>query len=270
MLVPIQISGKKPPLFFVHGLHGIMWLGTTFARVLGQDQPLYAIHANGIDGRRPAIDNLDDMVRAYVEDIHGARPIGPLRVGGMCQGSVAAIEIARALRDRGRQVGPVILADPGVYPSARWRDLFKEDSTIDVQDPQIARRLYEQVRTHLLDHVSQPFNDRPFDPADPGQVHFAVLAGVASIVAFTRHTPMSFAGPTEVVLSTSGATGFFNPQVPWPKILPGPRVVVVLPYDHTRLLRAGRDHLARAVKFLIDEGPELEKAAQQQAAPAFA
>jgi thioesterase domain-containing protein len=270
VLVPVQTSGKKPPLFFVHGLHGVMWLGATFARALGPDQPLYVIRANGIDGRRPVMDNLDDMVRAYVEDIHGARPIGPLRIGGMCQGSVAAIEIARALRDKGRQVGPVILTDPGVYPSARWRDFAKEDAAIDARDPQIARRLYEQVRSHLLDHVSQPFNDRPFDPGDPAQLHLATLAGVASIVAFTRHTPMSFAGPTEVVLSTSGATGFFHPEVPWPKILPGPRAVVVLPFEHTQLLRAGREHLARAVKFLIDEGPELERAAQQQFVPAFA
>ena len=270
MLVPIQTSGKKPPLFFVHGLHGIMWLGATLARGLGQDQPLYAIHANGVDGRRPVIDNLEDMVRAYVEDIHGARPIGPLRIGGMCQGSVAAIEIARALRDRGRQVGPVILADPAVYPSARWRDFIKEDDAIDARDPQIARRLYEQVHNHLLEHVSQSFNDRPFDPGDPGQLHLATLAGVGSIVAFSRYTPMSFAGPAELVLSSSGATGFFNPQIPWSKMLTGPRVVVVLPYDHTRLLRAGREHLARAVKFLIDEGPELERAAQQQFVPAFA
>jgi thioesterase domain-containing protein len=269
VLVPIQTSGEKPPLFFVHGLHGVMWLGTTFARILGQNQPLYVIHAEGTDGRRPAIDNLDDMVRTYVEDIHGARPIGPLRIGGMCQGSVAAIEIARALRDRGRQIGPVILADPAIYPSARWRDFIKEDAPIDARNPQIARRLYEQVRTHLLDHLSQPFNDRPFDPGDPGQLDLATLAGVGSIVALTKHTPMSFAGPAELVLSSSGATGFFNPQIPWSKMLTGPRVVVVLPYDHNGLLRAGREHLARAVKFLIDEGPELERMAQQQAVPAF-
>src|SRR6266852_3377663 len=53
MLQPVQTSGTKPPLFFVHGLHGVMPLGRIFAEGLGPDQPLYAVHANGIDVRRP-------------------------------------------------------------------------------------------------------------------------------------------------------------------------------------------------------------------------
>ena len=38
MLVPIQPSGSKPPLFFVHGIHGVMFVGSSFARVLGPEQ----------------------------------------------------------------------------------------------------------------------------------------------------------------------------------------------------------------------------------------
>src|SRR6266704_1754680 len=97
MLVPIQTSGNKAPLFFVHGLHGVMPLGPTFAEVLGPDQPIYAIHANGVDGRKPVTDTMPDMVLDYVADIEEARPTGPLVVGGMCEGSHAAIEIARAI-----------------------------------------------------------------------------------------------------------------------------------------------------------------------------
>src|SRR5262249_15269010 len=47
MLLTIQASGSKRPLFFVHGLHGVMTLGSSLARALGPDQPIYAIHANG-------------------------------------------------------------------------------------------------------------------------------------------------------------------------------------------------------------------------------
>src|SRR5262245_28906270 len=97
MLVPIQSSGQKPPLFFVHGLRGVMPLGSTFARVLGPEQPFYALNASGIDGTRPVLDNTQDMVRAYLEAIRGARPVGPVRIGGMCAGALAAIEIAREL-----------------------------------------------------------------------------------------------------------------------------------------------------------------------------
>ena len=63
MLVPIQTSGHKPPLFFVHGRPGIMPVGPALSRVLGPDQPLYVFHASGIDGRGPVIDNVPEMVR---------------------------------------------------------------------------------------------------------------------------------------------------------------------------------------------------------------
>src|SRR5216684_2114686 len=116
MLVPVQPSGSKPPLFFVHGLHGVMPLGTGLARVLGPDQPLYALNASGIGGHGPVLSTVRDMALAYAAEIQQARPIGPVVVGGMCDGSLAAIEIARELQERGRNVGPVILADPTIIP----------------------------------------------------------------------------------------------------------------------------------------------------------
>ena len=52
MLVQIQTTGTKPPLFFVHGLRGIAFsLGANFARALGMDQPVYVINANGVHGQ---------------------------------------------------------------------------------------------------------------------------------------------------------------------------------------------------------------------------
>jgi thioesterase domain-containing protein len=53
MLLPIQTSGDEPPLFFVHSLHGVMPLGPSFAAMFGSEQPLCAIHADGIEGRSP-------------------------------------------------------------------------------------------------------------------------------------------------------------------------------------------------------------------------
>src|SRR5436309_9742935 len=103
MLVPIQTSGDKLPLYFLHGRQGVMPLSRFLAEGLGPDQPLYAIHANGIDGRMPVIDDMRKMVLAYVEQIQCARLSGPLVIGGMCDGSLAAIEVARELQENGRQ-----------------------------------------------------------------------------------------------------------------------------------------------------------------------
>src|SRR5437763_13596142 len=116
MLVPVQPSGTKTPLFFVHGVQGVMVLGSSFASVLGPDQPLYIINANGMDGRQPVIDNVEDMIQTYVQEIEGARRTGPVRIAGMCSGCLIAIELARSLQQKGRQTGAVILADPPAVP----------------------------------------------------------------------------------------------------------------------------------------------------------
>jgi thioesterase domain-containing protein len=117
MLVPFQTSGTKPPLFFVHGLRGITFaVGPNFARELGLDQPVYVINANGMDGRQPVLNDVPEMVLAYYSDIQRARPTGPLRIAAMCSGCLIAIELARRLREDGRQTGPVILADPPAVP----------------------------------------------------------------------------------------------------------------------------------------------------------
>jgi thioesterase domain-containing protein len=267
MLVPVQTSGNKPPLFFVHGLHGVMTLGRTLARVLGPDRPIYAIHASGIDGRRPAIDNVRDMVSAYAKEIHGARPMGPILIGGMCSGTLAAIEVARELQQRGRQVGPVFLADPPPLSPGYNKQSFARNPV----EPQVARQLYQAVHNALLKQASRPYNDMPFDAKDADELHVAALAGVGSLLALNRHIPIPFPGPVALILSDQGvAAGFFHPQMPWDELLPGPRVMHVLPWDHEELFQLGREQVARALNFMLEETPVFEAIAESQMEPSLA
>ena len=250
MLVPIKTSGTKPPLFLVHGMIGDVGSATPFANALGPDRPLYAIHANGTDGREPVIDNMPDMVRAYVEQIRGARPTGPVHIGGFCSGGLAAIEVVRALQEEGRQVGPVMLADPPPVPpgfNARNRG-------IDPRDPAVAEALYRSARARLSNRPPSSYKDSlPFDPRDPRQLHAATLAGVGSLIALCRHVPQPFSGPAQVIVSALRAARFFHPASPWHTLLPGSRMVHVVPWDHEEFFRSGAEHVARVFKFLLEE-----------------
>src|SRR5438105_766785 len=112
MLQPIRTSGSNPPLFLIHDQHGVVPFGSAFARALGSDQPPYAIRATGMDGRPVARYDVEAMLRTYIAEIHGARPMGPLLIGGLGAGALAAMALAAALNESGRQIGPVILLDP--------------------------------------------------------------------------------------------------------------------------------------------------------------
>src|SRR5262249_29622703 len=148
MLVPVQTSGAKPPLFIVHGLVGVMAMGQFLAQALGPEQPLYAIHANGIDGRETKPGRVTDMARSYVEEILAAPVSGRLLIAGMCTGALAAIEVARELEVRGRKAGPVILIDPPTVPPG----FIPHNQTIDPRNRLVASQLYQRVRGQLSSH----------------------------------------------------------------------------------------------------------------------
>jgi thioesterase domain-containing protein len=256
MLVPVQPAGTKPPLFFVHGMYGVMPLGGIFVRVLGSDQPLYAIHANGIDRREPTIADFDGMVAAYIAQIEQVRPAGPLRLGGMCTGCMVVVEMARRLREKNRRMGPVILADPPPMPIG-YR---KEIQANDLRQPHIARQMYEQAEELLKAYASRPYNTMPFDHRDSQQLHAAVLAGVASLTAVAKYVPRPFSGFAELIVSAKYALRFFHPQMPWHTLLRGPRIVHVLPWEHRDMFQAGREEVARLLKFMLDRPSTTEDA----------
>jgi thioesterase domain-containing protein len=206
---------------------------------------------------------MKDMVRAYVEEIRDARSAGPVVIGGMGDGSLAAIEVARELVKIGQQVGPVILTDPPVAPGTR-----RVPSELG---PEAKRQLYERVRQNLLSYASLSENDLPFDSRDPQQLHRAALSGVGSMLAFGRHVPTPFPGPAQLILCAKLAADFFHPQMPWHKLLSGPRMVHILPWDQVGLFRAGCEHVARGLKFLLGEASTLQivSANQELDAPAI-
>jgi thioesterase domain-containing protein len=248
MLVPVQPSGSKPPLYFVHGLIGVMPIGRFLKDSLGPEQPVYAVLANGMDGREAATGNLKDMARAYAEEILATRPRGPLVIGGMCTGGLAAIEVARELQARGEELGPLILADPPTVPPG----YIRQNHGVDPRNPLIASQLYERVRGQLLNHALRPYNDLRFASDDKEKVHFATLAGVNSLVALSTHVPEPFPGAAAAILSAERAAGFFHPQMHWIKLLPRKLIAHVLPCNHMEVFRSARHDFVRVLKFILD------------------
>lgn len=264
MIVAVQPSGPNPPLFLMHGVSGITPLSSTYARALGPQQPLYIVHANGIDGRQQVIDNMPELVRAYVQDIQRLRPVGPLLIGGVCEGSLAALEVARGLQEQGRQVGPVILGDPQPVPPGYDRRNY----TANIQDPVLIRHVHKRVCEALLEHASRPYTDLPFDPNDPQQLDVAAAAGVATIIAFGRHVPRPYDGPVQLILSQERAPAFFSAQTPWQDLLRGPRMVHVVAWPHQEVFRSGREDFARALQFMIAQRGAWETPPEPQRASA--
>jgi thioesterase domain-containing protein len=245
VLVPVQTSGARPPLYLVHGMLGLMPLGPFLARHLGPDQPIYGINANGINGSEVKTCDAAAMVIAYVEEVLDAQPSGPLLIGGMCAGGFIAMDMASELQARGREVGHLILLDPPAMPLGDVR----ANRSIDLRNPFIAAQVHERATGRLLQHDPR---DIPFDTNDRQRLHLATLAGVNTMVALCKHVPKTFSGKVTAILSLQRARGFFHPRTRWAELLSQQPMAHVLPCSHDEIFKSARHDLARVLKFVLE------------------
>lgn len=128
-LVSIQPRGSRPPFFWAHAVGGHVLCYRNLSRYLGDEQPVFALEASGLDGKRAPLRRIEEMARRYVSEIVAAYPEGPCYLGGLSFGGLVALEMARELRARGREVALLVLLDtthprraPALRTGATLRD----------------------------------------------------------------------------------------------------------------------------------------------------
>ncbi len=101
-VVPLRTGGHKPPLFFIHGLDGEIWIFRDLAKHLGPDQPVFGIQYTGASPGSPV--SIPELARSYIREIISVAPHGPILLGAYCLGAATAFEIAQECRRQGRRV----------------------------------------------------------------------------------------------------------------------------------------------------------------------
>ncbi|MBD2166911.1 hypothetical protein H6G04_21200 [Calothrix membranacea FACHB-236] len=110
-LVPLQPNGNKPPLFCVHGAGESVLYYRDFAKYLGTDQPVYALQAIGVDGKKAPLTRVEKMAAHYIKEIQTIQPQGPYFLGGYSFGGLVVWEMARQLTAQGQKVALLALFD---------------------------------------------------------------------------------------------------------------------------------------------------------------
>src|ERR1051325_10054788 len=103
-LFPIQPHGSKPPLFCVHAAGANVLIYRPMARHLGDDQPVYALQAQGLDGRSKPSKHVEEMAAHYVKEIRAFQPDGPYYLLGASFGGLVLYEMAHQLLAQGQEV----------------------------------------------------------------------------------------------------------------------------------------------------------------------
>ncbi len=130
VLVPLRQRGSAPPLYLVHGRLAQALVSPHFLDLLGDDQPVWAFQARGLDGMQEPHATIEAMAADYVDEIRIRQPDGPYFLGSLCIGVFVAIQMARLLRASGEAVLPLLLLDPPVRPFAMHASRVTEDAML--------------------------------------------------------------------------------------------------------------------------------------------
>ncbi|MEM8805160.1 MAG: alpha/beta fold hydrolase [Cyanobacteria bacterium P01_G01_bin.38] len=124
-LVPIQTRGTRRPFFF-HGGSADALTWARFSRLLGADQPFYALQRPDLDGRAVTYATVETLAAKCVEEIRMVQPNGPYIIGGHCFGGAVAFAIANQLQAQGEAIASLVMIDaycPNALPNAPLRQL---------------------------------------------------------------------------------------------------------------------------------------------------
>lgn len=199
VLIPLRKSGRKPILFLLHGAKGQAFVSPHFLETIGEDQPVYAFQATGLDRSRMRRYTIEEMAAEYVRAIDQVQGGGPYFLGSLCAGSLVAIEMAKQLREAGKIVGPLLLIDPPVIPPG------------DRPWPTRMRRLLRLGRRRLLFRIRSNKKEIKrlkkrhgqgriaLDPNDVSSLDAAVRVAMDFELALMKHKLTPYDGPALVL-----------------------------------------------------------------------
>ncbi|KIK78971.1 hypothetical protein PAXRUDRAFT_162584, partial [Paxillus rubicundulus Ve08.2h10] len=103
-IVPLQLTGRKTPVFMVHPGMAEVLIFVNLAKYFQNERPFYALRARGFELGQPFFTTTDEMVSCYTAAVKRTQPHGPYAIAGYSYGGVIAFEIAKRLEAMGDKV----------------------------------------------------------------------------------------------------------------------------------------------------------------------
>jgi acyl carrier protein len=189
VILPLWRNGGEIPFFMVHGRNGQAFVSPHFMRLLGDDQPVWAFQARGLDGSTEPHDSIEAMADEYLAEMRKVRPHGPYFLGSLCAGVFIVTIIARKLREDGETVLPLLLLDP---PNS-------------VFQPGYLSLTREQFEHKMRTRKANGGSGGPVD--DPAYMQALMRTVLAFERAIATHRPHPYDGDVFLLSSTARTQG---------------------------------------------------------------
>jgi thioesterase domain-containing protein len=228
-LVTLAPQPADRPVYLVHPVSGSVFCYLPLARLLGGR---WSCRAFASPAPPPGSAVLEDLARRYAAQIDPSaqRPV----LGGWSLGGLIAGEMARQLRERGRELGPLVLIDACVPGSARHDEdvvsAFAEDFAIMTGQPEAAARVLTAPAGQREEQLWELMRQQ--DPElDTGDARRRLDTFRWHSEAFAAYEPGGKVPGPALVLTTTDATD------DWSRWIDGPVRIERVAADHYGLLR---------------------------------
>jgi amino acid adenylation domain-containing protein len=262
-LVPLAAGGPGLPFFCVHPAGGVVFRYADLARALSPDRPVYGLQSLGLGDSDPQ-ESIEEMAATYLEEILAVQPEGPYLLGGWSLGGAVALEMARRLRETGREVGLLVMIDAAAPWSIERRpDPGQDDAGFVLErlaaelDPAAGEALRAEAgklqglsSEERLEGIVAAAKGAGLLAADLGTEPVRRLVRVyrTNETAFAKYRPAPWAGRTLLVRATEGVMRM-EPSLGWDGLLTGELEIVTLEGTHqTILLEPGVQDLVRVLR----------------------
>jgi thioesterase domain-containing protein len=239
-LVGIRETGRRPPLYLVHGLGGEIGYFYNLAGYLNPDQPVF-----GLQAPMEPFTQLEAMAAQYLAEVRRHQPRGPYLLGGYCVGGCVAYEMAQQLTEAGESVQLLAIIDavtPNLQPVI----------------PPLGQRMRRWVRKHpreiapaLKRKLTEWLSDRR-PPAPDSEVPQWYGVPPAFHEMATRHyravlgyAPRPYHGDVWLFRSEDDR---YRHDLGWSALVKGKLDVAMIPGRHSDVLK--EPHLARMARRL--------------------
>ena len=142
VIVPIRPHGRLAPIFLVQSY----LLYSAILEIVEPNRPVYGVREIGDELKSVTI---EDRARGFAKEIVSIYGRGPLYLAGWCAAGTLTVEIARQLRETGRQVGLVALFDAERPGFALPKGLLP-----------LASRLWKKTVFHISRFQKRPWREK--------------------------------------------------------------------------------------------------------------
>ena len=117
VLIPIQTSGNKKPIYCIGGKGGLPIRFNNLLKYMNREQPIYFFRSRGYEPGEIVEHKIEDIAADYLREVKKVQPSGPYLFFGESSGGLVAYEMAQQLYERGEETAFLGMLD--TYSSVR-------------------------------------------------------------------------------------------------------------------------------------------------------